>query len=69
MRLNSVHVLTETEHVVRVSDELAGGGQVRIVAHVENTVGLRVDVNFTEVEGFGAKLNIVTLRLALRLES
>lgn len=53
---------------MRISDELALGRQVAVVAHVENTIGLSFQLHFTKMKSFGAKFNVVALSLTTARE-
>ena len=48
--LDSADRLAEAENVVLVGAELELSGQIAIVDHVEDPVGLRVDLNLAEVK-------------------
>jgi hypothetical protein len=66
--LHSVHILREAKHVFGVSNKLALSGQITVVAHIQNTIGLSVKLYFTKVKSFRAQLNIKAFSLAAARE-
>ena len=53
---------------MRISDELALGRQIAVVAHVENTISFSFQLDFAKVKSFGAQFNVVALSLTTARE-
>jgi hypothetical protein len=67
--LHCANGLTEGEHVALVCLQLELGWQITVVHDIQNSIGLCLNVNFTEVHRLGTQFNIKTKGASLSSKS